>query len=507
MKKPSKHTDQPHLTRIFRTLIEKPAGYRVGRAALCAPGTSQRPAEDCGPCHPRGISHLGARLRGLHRFAFALLVLLAAAPPAAMAQPTPNPPERMSYQGFVTDGNGVALGTNAPKNYDIIFRIWNDQSATAVGNRMWAEQQTVTVDKGYFSVLLGEGSQYSSEPHTNLSSLFTGANVSDRYVEFTVKGIGSGGADVTVLPRLRLLTSPYSFLATKALSVDGTALTTGTVPNARLSANVALKAGGNTFTGTQTITGGNLGVGTTTPNLLLQVNGIVGARDTTVTDGYIDMQPGSAGYLEFFKPGPTRLGYLGYSSGGINNLGLNLEAGANFMINGGNVGIGLGTSSPTAQLDVTGQARVRGTIRTGSETGTSEAPNIAGLVVRRINSSSITAGQIVARDNEFALERDGTAGGLRLHYIGPGSVGGGVLIATGTTAAGVVVNASTLFYGGYTGYYQIFTASQKIIYCKITFGDPWFYQYTTEVTLIRFADTGGNDSPNWIGTVTSGYNQ
>jgi len=123
MKKPSKHTRQPHLTRIFQTLIEKPTGYREGLAA------------HCGPCLPRGISHLGARLRGLHRFAFALWVLLVAVPPGAIAQPTANPPERMSYQGFVTDGNGVALGTNAPKNYDIIFRIWNDQSATAVGNR------------------------------------------------------------------------------------------------------------------------------------------------------------------------------------------------------------------------------------------------------------------------------------------------------------------------------------------------------------------------------------
>jgi len=86
-------------------------------------------------------------------------------------------------------------------------------------------------------------------------------------------------------------------------------------------------------------------------------------------------------------------------------------------------------------------------------------------------------------------------------------VGGAVLNATGTTASGAVVNVFNLFYGNYTGSFQIFTEAQKITYCKITFGDAWFYQYTAEVTLIRFADTGGNDSPNWIGTVTSGYNQ
>jgi hypothetical protein len=32
-------------------------------------------------------------------------------------------------------------------------------SATG-GNELWSEEQTVTVDKGYFSVLLGQGAAY-----------------------------------------------------------------------------------------------------------------------------------------------------------------------------------------------------------------------------------------------------------------------------------------------------------------------------------------------------------
>jgi hypothetical protein len=187
--------------------------------------------------------HLKTPLQSLPRFAFALVVLLALAPSTVMAQATPTPPERMSYQGFVTDGNGVALGTSAPKNYDVIFRIWNDQSATAAANRLWTEQQTVTVDKGYFSVLLGEGSQYASEVHPNLSALFAAADASERYVEFTVKGIGSGGADVTILPRLKLLTSPYAFLAKNAstlISPNGASLITSA--NGQLTVNGTLSA-------------------------------------------------------------------------------------------------------------------------------------------------------------------------------------------------------------------------------------------------------------------------
>src|SRR6478672_2633800 len=51
-----------------------------------------------------------------------LLFLLTLSPLAALAQTTAYPPERLAFQGFAADGNGVGLATNAPKNYDIIFR-------------------------------------------------------------------------------------------------------------------------------------------------------------------------------------------------------------------------------------------------------------------------------------------------------------------------------------------------------------------------------------------------
>lgn len=133
--------------------------------------------------------------------------------PAAYGQAVAHPPERMTYQGFLVDGNGAPLGNSAPKNYDVIFRIYAEETG---GAAVWSEQQTITVDRGNFSVLLGEGTQVGSDVRPVLSTLFKGASASDRYVAITVKGIGAGGANVDILPRMRLLSSPYAFLAEQA---------------------------------------------------------------------------------------------------------------------------------------------------------------------------------------------------------------------------------------------------------------------------------------------------
>ena len=133
----------------------------------------------------------GAILAALKPVLLALCALLMAGAWEAQAQlPTANPPSLMTYQGYLVDANGAPLATNAPQNYDVIFRIY---TASQGGSDLWSEQQTVTVDKGYFSVLLGQGSQYNGESHTNLAGLFAASDASDRYVQITVKGIGSGG--------------------------------------------------------------------------------------------------------------------------------------------------------------------------------------------------------------------------------------------------------------------------------------------------------------------------
>ncbi|MCB1125140.1 MAG: hypothetical protein KDM81_01490 [Verrucomicrobiae bacterium] len=180
-----------------------------------------------------------------------------------------NPPERMTYQGYLTDANGDALGSPNPRNYDVVFRIWQHESSTSTSDLLWTEQQTVTVDSGYFSVLLGEGSVYLSEARPALSTVFRGTTASDRWLAITVKDIGGSGVDSNILPRLRLMTSPFTFLAAHAVEADRLVNSSSqqvvtiagsyvginqSSPSAALDVTGALKVSGNTTTGTLNVT-------------------------------------------------------------------------------------------------------------------------------------------------------------------------------------------------------------------------------------------------------------
>lgn len=193
---------------------------------------------------------------------FSLLTL--AACETALRATDGNPPDRMTYQGYLVDSGGTALGVSAPKNFDIVFRVYNHETATGASYRLWSELQTVTVDQGSFSVVLGEGGPYLTEAHPALSTVFTNAvDASDRYIEMTVKGIGPGGVDSTILPRLRLLASPYAMLARTAV-------------NAKFLAN---GAGGQVVS----ITSTNVGINKASPGTALDVNGTISATALSVS--------------------------------------------------------------------------------------------------------------------------------------------------------------------------------------------------------------------------------
>jgi len=174
-----------------------------------------------------------------------------------------NPPNLMSYQGYLEDASGAAIATT-PENYDVIFRIYVNEQETDGETILWSEKQTVTFDKGIFSVLLGAGVAYSSsEPYPDLSEVFgnlsttdyDGTTVSERYIGITVIDLPDGD-NSELAPRLRLLSSPYSFLATKALVADRLSNSEFTVDDT--SGDVAIGknlsvTGTSSFTGSMTL--------------------------------------------------------------------------------------------------------------------------------------------------------------------------------------------------------------------------------------------------------------
>ena len=122
----------------------------------------------------------------------------------------------------------------------MVFRIYGSPSDT---DRLWTEAQTVTIDKGNFSVVLGEGGSEGSEVRPDLATVFNSNKASELYIGITVKGVSSS----EIMPRLRLLTSPYAFLARTANSLagsDGAALINSS--EGRLRIGQALQStGGN----------------------------------------------------------------------------------------------------------------------------------------------------------------------------------------------------------------------------------------------------------------------
>jgi hypothetical protein len=162
----------------------------------------------------------------------------------------------INYQGKVTGGTGIPLGatgtapnfTAAPINRKVIFRIYD---APTAGNRLWSEQQSVTISLGEFSVLLGQGtaSVYDSitEVRPALDSIFkTPGAVTPagpgRYLEVVVddgSGTFTSAADVPITPRQRINSTAYSFRAAMAdtvadASIGAASLAAGSVTAAKI---------------------------------------------------------------------------------------------------------------------------------------------------------------------------------------------------------------------------------------------------------------------------------
>lgn len=236
-------------------------------------------------------------------------------------------------QGTAFTYQGVLADTGAPANgiYDLEFRVFDAPVAgTQVGNAVVG--QNLAVSNGLFTTTLDFG-----------SGVFTGPA---RWLNIAVRPGASEGPFIDLLPRQAVVAAPYASFA-GGVNASGVA---GTLPDAKLSDNVALRDGGNRFSGDQAFNGGKVGVGTggTTPSAALHINPQSDPNSAFI----IGVNPFSGGY--------TALG-IGLSSlkGGyswIQGVQLSGSAWGDVILNPNAGNIGIGKTNPTTKLDIAGEA-------------------------------------------------------------------------------------------------------------------------------------------------------
>ncbi len=308
------------------------------------------------------------------------MTLLLALVPATVLGADSKPPEKMAFQGFLTDQNGVARGQSSPVNLVVTFRLY--KTATAAANQaVWSEQQTVTVDKGHFSVVLGDGVLQSGS--ATFSTHFSGNDTdAGRYLGVTVSG------EAEISPRIQFFTAPYASLARYATELVGTSgssvlkVGVGTVginlagaPSSALDVNGTVTATGLNVNGTSTFNGqvngtsfngAHTGDGSALTGLAkLSGGNTFSGSQSVVGSVRVDANNANTGVLFgapslLFGPSNTGEGISSKRTSGGNSGGLDLYTGYSARLSitsTGNVGVGL--TDPSSRLHVNGSVAIQ----------------------------------------------------------------------------------------------------------------------------------------------------
>ena len=123
------------------------------------------------------------------------------------------------------------------------------------------------------------------------------------------------------------------------------------------------------------VSGQNVGIGISTPVYPLDIQGNMHTYNNAYFDGFVGIGTTNPGYklqvnnggIAFYNSTDAKTWLFNYSS--VSNYFYLSESGATRMVvlNGGNVGIG--TSAPTAKLDVEGTANISGNLTVNGDKG------------------------------------------------------------------------------------------------------------------------------------------
>jgi hypothetical protein len=199
--------------------------------------------------------------------------------------------------------------------------------------------------------------------------------------------------------------------------------------------------------------------------------------------------------------GMLQSGSVGINTNNSGGIALNVagDTRVSGMLQSGSVGINTNNSGGFA-LNVAGDTRVSGMLQLGSGTGTAQWPDKA-LITRRLMSTDMSAGSVLARTDTATLERDGSNGGIRCSYsANPGII---MIAAMGINNTGATVNSVQTVYDPPTaGTVTVYSNAQNVVFFHCSFGNSFSIGHLTEVSLNRYPSDF-----YWTGTLTSTYNQ
>jgi hypothetical protein len=236
-------------------------------------------------------------------------------------------PHLISYQGMLIDNAGDPLNGD----YQLTFSIYDQPSG---GTALWTEvHDGVTIEDGLFNVILG-------------SDIALASSVFDDTVRYLGIKVGT---DQELTPRLRLTSVGYAYRAEWA----------DTAAYAQVSATSEADSDW-TISGSDMYSAvtGNIGIGTTSPNAVLEVVGTGIADHLRLTN---TSNPGPAIYLNAANKDWVIWGTNPGADAGDKSLVFrDYTAAQNRMMIDSLGNVGIGTVNPSQMLDVAGTVQMLG---------------------------------------------------------------------------------------------------------------------------------------------------